>query len=209
MGSRSHALAREATTLCRLRTWDRLPACRSPADRLEAYPTYFSLDPYLVANRWRIVNEKIARSSYGVIGISYLGCGWSAIYSAVAILRVTEESLVVSTTTLPANSARAATERSVAVIAVIVQVVVASGASQHRDHNAQYHHCTLHLRLPFAQATGNKMPAVGHTITEAIAGRFPHRLCNRSIASHRFGKTRKFVARGILPAVKRIPNSLF
>ena len=103
----------------------------------------------LVADRGRIVQQEVAWSAGGVIGISDLSSGWASCISAatLAILAVRQRGLIVGSTTLPANAAWTTTNRSIAAVAITVVVQTASADQQRTDHT-QEHHCAFHLRHP-------------------------------------------------------------
>lgn len=128
----------------------------------ESYPTTTRMKPFsfirvvleticgervLSTNGRRIVQEVITRATCRVVRIAYLSCRWTRRSRAVvSVFGVAQESLIVSAATLPANAARATSDRSIATIAV--PVMQASCRSNQAGCQAKKHHCALHLRHP-------------------------------------------------------------
>ncbi len=93
----------------------------------------------LSADRWRIVDEEVARSSGGVVRVRYLrnlrGCRLALLPIAV----VPKEALVVGSTTLPAKVAWSAANVSIARVAVslLEQLASSATASNNGEHQSK------------------------------------------------------------------------
>ncbi len=84
---------------------------------------------WLVADRWRIVQQEIARTARGVIWVCNLGgsCVTLGVRNMGTVLRVTKKTLVIGATALPTEIARSATDRSIATVAVFALHMLATG----------------------------------------------------------------------------------
>lgn len=78
----------------------------------------------LATDRWRIVNEEVAWTASGIVWISHSCCRWATGLGLgmMWISAVTDVTLIIGSTTLPANGAWAASGSYTALVAIAAKM---------------------------------------------------------------------------------------